>query len=163
MRPLYEITNDYQSLMNRIMDEDEISEDMLAELQAVQGDIKDKAVNVAAFIKNLEAEAAAIQKAIESMEERNKRAWKKAESLREYLKQNLESCDMKEVKSPFFDIKIRLNPASVAISDENAIPEGYWREISTRRVDKTLIARDLKSNIQIPGAELVRYTRLEVR
>lgn len=163
MRPLYEITNEYQSLMAQIMEADEISDDMLADLHAVQGDIKEKAVNVAAFLKNLEVEADGIQKAIESMEDRARKVSRKMESLRDYLKHNLEACQMKEVKSPFFDIRIRLNPASVDIKDETAIPDGYWREISTRRVDKTLIARDLKSNILIPGAELVRHTRLEVR
>jgi len=163
MSNLYEIANSYQSIMNKIMKEDEISPEMLDQLNSVESDIKEKAVNVAAFIKNLESEAEGIEKAVKIMNERCSRIFKKAQSLKEYLKNNLESCNTREIKSPFFDIRIKMNPESVSIKDESIIPGFYWREISTKRVDKTLIARDLKSNIAIPGAELARQTRIEIR
>lgn len=163
MSNLYEIANSYQSLMRDIMEQDEISPEMLNQLNSVESDIKEKAVNVAAFIKNLESEAEGIEKAVKTMNERYSRIFKKAQSLKEYLKNNLESCNTTEVKSPFFDIKIKMNPASVSIKDESMIPGFYWREISTKRVDKILIAHDLKSNIEIPGAQLERQTRIEIK
>lgn len=163
MTHLYEITNSYQSLMNEIMNQDEISSELIDSLNSIQSDFKEKAVNVAAFIKNLEVEADGIEKAIKTMNERHEKIIRKMESLKEYLKHNLESCDTKEIKSPFFDIKIKMNPPSVLIKDETNIPGHYWRAISTKRVDKALIAHDIKSNIYIPGVELVRQTRIDIR
>lgn len=163
MRPLYEIANEYQSLLAQVINCDEISPEMFEEFQGIQGDIKDKAVNVAAFIKNLEAEAEGIEKAIDAMQERAKRINKKVDSLRDYLKLNLESCHLNEVKSPFFDIRVRTNPASVAIMDEKLIPEQYFREIMMRKVDKLMLSQELKNNVMIPGVALEKRTRLEIK
>ena len=163
MTPLFEVAGNYRAMLDGIMDCDEISPEMIEAIHMAEGDLKEKAVNVAAFIMNLEAEAEGIQKAMAAMHDRWERAFNKAESLRSYLMHNLRECGMEEVKSPFFDIRLRLNPPAVAIQDESAIPDGYWRETSTRRVDKALIARDLKSNIPIPGVSLARQVTLEIR
>lgn len=77
MSNLYEIANSYQSLMRDIMEQDEISPEMLNQLNSVESDIKEKAVNVAAFIKNLESEAEGIEKAVKTMNERYSRIFKK--------------------------------------------------------------------------------------
>lgn len=163
MRPLYEIANEYQSLLAQVVNCDEILPEMIDELNSVTGDIKEKAVNVAAFIKNLEAEAEGIEKAVEAMQERALRINRKVDSLRDYLKMNLESCHLNEVKSPFFDIRIRTNPASVAIMDEKLIPEQYFREIMMRKVDKMMLSQELKNNAIIPGVALEKRTRLEIK
>jgi len=100
---------------------------------------------------------------MKNMEQRFTRVMKKITALKDYLKTNLEQCNIKEVKSPYFDIKIRTNPPSVIIEDESMIPLQYFREKLMRTLDKSTIAQELKNNIMIPGVHLQRQTRLEIR
>ena len=160
---LFDIANKYQYAIDLIASSDEISEDYKDMLDNIESDLKDKAVNVAAMIKNLEAEEQAIDEAVQQMQGRQEKLLKKTQWLRDYLKYHLEQCKIDEVKSPFFDIRIRLNPASVVIEDESLVPTGYFKESIVRRLDKTSMAQDLKNNAFIPGVHLERRTRLEIK
>lgn len=163
MKPLYEISIEYQEFINSIDDCEEFTEQHLATLSAIQGDLKEKAINIGSYIKNIDAEYQAINMAIADMEKRQEKILKKANKLREYLKTNLEQCEIREVKSPYFDIKIKNNPLSVDIFDESLIPSEYKEEIVLNRIDKRRLSDALKNNFTIPGASLAQKTRLEIR
>ena len=61
--PLYEIVR-YRSELERLADSGEVPPEEIADtLQALDGDIKEKAVQVAAFTRNLESSAEAIREA----------------------------------------------------------------------------------------------------
>jgi SMC interacting uncharacterized protein involved in chromosome segregation len=160
---LFEISTQYQSLMNDIAECDELTTEQLQAIESVDDSLQEKAKAVGAFIKNLEADYFAIHEAIKTMEDRARKVNAKIENLKEYLKCNLEKCDIKEIKSPYFDIRIKLNPASVIVNDENLIPEQYLKEKLYRFVDKAMIAKELKNNVLIPGVMLERRTRIEIR
>ena len=163
MKPLYEIAVEYQRCLNDVLNMDDLSEDKLTELDQLDDDIKNKAINTAAVIKNLELESESIDKAILSMQERKGKVEKKIDYLKKYLKENMERCNLKEVKSPYFDIKLLTNPPSVLINDEKLVPPQYYREIITKKLDKNLISQELKNNTFIPGTLLEQRTRLEIR
>jgi len=163
MKPLYEISSQYEKLMNDIMQCDEINQEQLSSITLIEDNIKDKSINVAAFIKNLESESDCIDKVISSMEERQRKVISKINFLTTYLKENLEKCNINEVKSSMFDIKIKLNPASVVVQDEKIIPSHYFKEMIMKRLDKTMISNELKNNIMIPGVSLERRTRIEIK
>jgi vacuolar-type H+-ATPase subunit I/STV1 len=163
MRPLYEITNEYKALIREIEDCEELSDDQIAQLDSVNIDIKEKVINVASFIKNLEAESEAIVKAMESMEVRRKRLENKTSKLKDYLKMNMEFMEIKEVKSPYFNVKVLANPVSVSILAEDEIPLKYKKEITLMRLDKLMIRDELKNHVPVPGAMLEQKTRLEIR
>lgn len=163
MKPLYEIANDYQELLNEIGDAEEITDEQIELLDQCKDDLNIKIINVGAFIRNLEVEQEAIEKAIDNMVERSLRIKNKVEKLREYLKQNMEKFNIRHVKSPHFDVKIRLNPFSVNVEDESLIPSEYIKETILRKISKTLIFQELKNNINIPGACLEQKTRVDIR
>ena len=160
---LFEITAKYQSLMQDIAECDELTAEQLQALESVDDSLQEKAKAVGAFIKNMEADYFAIQDAINTMEERARKVNNKIENLKQYLKDNLEKCDIKEIKSPFFDIRIKLNPAAVIVNDEALIPDQYYKEKIMRSLDKTLLSQELKNNVAIPGVMLERRTRIEIR
>jgi len=160
---LFEISSQYQALMNEIAECDELSTEQLQAIESIDDSMQEKAKAVGAFIKNMEADYLAINDAIKTMEDRARKVSAKIENLKSYLKSNLEACDITEVKSPFFDIKIKLNPYSVVINDESLIPTQYLKEKLYRFVDKTMIAKELKNNVLIPGVMLERRTRIEIR
>jgi hypothetical protein len=149
--------------MSEIMDCDELSHEQLQSIESVNDSMEEKAKSIAALIKNMESEETAIDSAINKMEERRNKITRKIQLMADYLKTNLEKCDIKEIKSPWFDIKIKFNPVSVLVSDEKLIPSEYFKEMIMRRLDKTLLSQNLKNNIMIPGVKLERRTRLEIK
>lgn len=163
MKPLYEITNDYQKLVDLIENSDEITAEHLKMLGDIEGDAKQKCVNVASYIKNLQELDHGIDKAICEMAERQKKIGNKIESLKEYLKYNMESLNIKEVKSPHFDIKIRENNYALDIVDEFFIPKDYYREKLTVTLNREKIIKDMKNDIVIGGVQFKKTKTVSIK
>jgi hypothetical protein len=167
MSSLYEISHQYQSIFNSIETETgEIAEDTISQLDNLSDMLEDKAIAIASFIKNLRAEGYAVADAIDAMEVRRMRLLNKIDYLSAYLKDNLENLGITEIKSsPLFTIKIKKNPVSVFISDEDMVLDNYkTKEIKEIiKIDKALLKKDLSAGLTLPGAELRTNTRLEIK
>lgn len=163
MKPLYEIANEYLTFLNQVSDLDEITDEHMDLLDHYQDTLANKVLNIGSFIKNLEIEYEAIEKAIDSMSERSFKINKKLERLKDYVKFNMDKFNLKEVKNPYLDIKVRLNPPSIIIKDEKLIPNKYIKEQILSKIDKALICQDLKNNMIVPGVILEQKTRLEIK
>lgn len=163
MTHFYQVANEYQKLMDEIANCDELSEDQLIKIEQVNDNLEDKAINVASIIKNLEADSSKVAEILNNIEERYDKITNKISSLKSYLKSTLEQCDIKEIKSPLFDIKIKYNPSSVTLINEELIPRNYLKEIINYRYDKAKIAEAFNNNIEVPGCKFERQTRLEIR
>ena len=57
--------------------------------------------------------------------------------------------------SEFNPLKI-MESASVNIIDENKIPEQYWIEVVTKKLDKKRMLAEMKRGTKIPGADIAR-------
>ena len=57
--------------------------------------------------------------------------------------------------SEFNPLKI-MESASVNIIDENKIPEQYWIEVITKKLDKKRMLAEMKRGTKIPGADIAR-------
>ncbi len=167
MSSLYEISNQYFAILDGIYGENgEIDDDTMSQLDGINDMLEDKAIAIASFIKNLRAEGYAIADAIDTMEVRRMRLINKIDYLSAYLKDNLENLGILEIKSsPLFTIKIKKNPVSVFISDENMVLDDYkTKEIKEIiKIDKALLKKDLSAGLTLPGAELRTNTRLEIK
>lgn len=164
---LYQIANQYQSILNQTFDPEtgEVNNTAMEMLENVKDDINEKGVAVACYIKNMEAERDAIDSAKKAMADREKRLDKRMEYLKYYLKFNMEKCGITSISSPYFEIKIKNNPVSVHIYDEASLPDEYFREkiVKTRSPDKALIKAAIESGTHLGAAGLVRETRLEIK
>jgi hypothetical protein len=160
---LYELSAEYQRLMDEVIQSDELSETLLSSIAFMHDSIEDKAKQIGKIIKNLEAEHCAIINAMQEMKQRADKLDNKIENIRDWLKVNMEKCDIKKINSPYFDIQIKNNPASVIIKDETLIPKAYFNEMIMRKVNKSLLSQELKNNIMIPGVFLEYRTRLEIK
>ena len=163
MFQLYKIANSYQQFFNLIDTNEEINSDCKEFLDSLSDDLKEKAINLGSLIINLESEEKAIEDAISEMKNRQFKLIKKIDWLKNYLKENLERCEIKEIKSPYFDIKIKFNPISVIVENESIVPSEYFKEVVMRRLDKQTISQELKNNIMILGVFLEKRTRLEIK
>ena len=161
---LYEITNKIQNTFELNDENGELSEQVLEDLDLLQMDFDEKAISIASYIKNLEAESKAIGDALNDMRERRNKIDNNIEKMSEYLKHNLMSLSLFEINSsPYFKIKIKKCPPSVDVFNEEEIPEEYWQERVTKVLSKRNLLDDLKQGQEIPGASIKNNLKLEIK
>lgn len=162
---LYEISNHYIQALDFLTDPelDLPMEAINDTLEGLSGELEDKAVNVAKFLRNMETTAEAIKAAEEAMAKRRKALESRVKWLKDYLKNNMEACGISKIECPFFKLAIQKNPDSVNIIDEDAIPEQYKEQVITWKISKTAIKEAIKAGTPVPGAELTAGTRLVIK
>ena len=162
---LYEITNEYQLLLDQSINPDtgEVNETALACLENIVDDVKSKSIAVASYIKNIEADEIAIDAAISRMQDRKNQITKKVESLVTYLQTNMERCGINEISCPYFVIKLKKCPVSVDVIDEASIPDNYKKKKEVISIDKLKIKEELNNGVVIPGVTLKQNMRLDIR
>jgi hypothetical protein len=163
MKPLYAYANEYQKVIDLIEDCDEITPELMDMLESVSTESKDKIKNVAAYIKNLEAMSKSIDDAITEMNLRQFKVETKIENMKNYLKHNMESMQLKEVCTPEFDVKIRYNRYALCIEDPSMLPEEYFKEHISKSIDKQQISKDLKNDILISGAKFMTTSTVNIK
>lgn len=150
----------------------EINEQLLNLTDSVTGEITDwsafealqlardeKIENIALWIKNLNAEAAALKAEEKSFADRRKRAENKADSLKRYLDTVLQGKKFNTVK-----VSISYRKSTSVEVDESKLPSKWLREIpATYVVDKVEIAKALKAGETIEGATLVERNNIQIK
>ena len=129
-----------------------------AELDALQIQRDEKVENIACLIKNLKAEAEAIQNEERKLKSRRQACENRSEWLKIYLAENLQG---EEFKSPRASISWRRSEA-VNVTDVWALPAEYIR-MADPEPDKTAIKKALKSGETVNGATLVENYSLQIR
>jgi hypothetical protein len=163
--PLYQLVR-FQHELEELADSGEIAPEQIADtLNALEGDINEKAVNVAMFSKNLEATAETVREAAKAMLARADRIDKRAESIRAYLLFNMQAAGISKVESPWFTLAVRKNPPAVVIDDESLIPSDYYVSPAppVPKLDKAAVKRAIQAGTDVPGAHLFASERLEIK
>jgi len=161
---LYQLADEYRQLLELAADPDADPESFGEALEALGGELQEKAVAVAQVARNLEGFHAQIIDAIKAMALRADRAKQRAESLRAYLKAQMETAGLAKIESPYFAIAVRKNPPRLAVAEDALIPSEYLRHVPERyEPDKSAIARALKAGEEVDGCRLETTTRLEIR
>jgi hypothetical protein len=168
---LYEIADTYLHALEDLADIEDLPEEVIADtLEGLQGSFEAKAVSVGAYIRSLEAEVSAIEEVRKGMEVRRRSLERHADRLREYLKQQMERTGLRHIKvppqrtkAPCIILRLKANPPSVVVEDEELVPECYKQQVITTKVLKSEIARDLKADVEVQGAYLVQTTRLVIQ
>ena len=122
-----------------------------------------KVISVAAYAKQLDAEAEAIKAAMERMEKRRKAIENRADYLKDYTKVCMEQMGKTKVACPWFNISIQKNPPSVRVYDEEALPFEYVLEVVNVKVDKAAIKAALSAGVAVSGVKLSNGTRLVIK
>lgn len=160
---LYELSADYLAALDALAEIEDLPPEAIADtLEGLAGVWEDKALNVARYVRNLEAEAAAIEDAKKRMEARAKAAANQAARLKAYLKGELERTGLKP-KAPDLALRLQNNPPAVVLEDESRIPDGYRRIETVTHILKAEISTALKAGQEIPGARLVQSKRLVIQ
>jgi hypothetical protein len=162
---LYHLSANYLQALDFLTDPeaDLPAEAVKDTLEALAGELEDKAVNVAKFLRNMEAMADAIKTAEADMAKRRKALENRVQWLKDYLKGNMEHSGITKIECPYFKLSIQSNPASVNILDEVAIPDQFKEQVVSWKIDKTAIKKAILAGQSVAGASLVNGTRLVIK
>ena len=162
---LYEISDKYLALLRESIDEEtgELVDDKLEALDQCSGDLQEKGIAIASFIKNLEADEIAIDSAICAMEIRRAGIKKRRQAMLDYLKNNMDRTGITEISCPYFVAKTKKCPPSVIVVNEKYIPDKYFTKKETFSLNKIELKKSLQQGKIIEGAILKQNTRLEIR
>ena len=162
---LYELAADFRETADRLADMELDEQTLHDTLESIAFPVEQKAVQVAAFVRNLEATAEQIKAAEKAMAERRKAIENRAANVRQYLMDNMRACGFRKIEHPNFVIAVKQNPESVVIEDERQIPMDYMRQPETPPPvpDKALIKQAIKDGFEVPGAKLTRTLRIDIK
>jgi cell division protein FtsB len=161
---LYLMTEEYRQAL-AVLDEADLDETAVADtLEGLQGELSQKAANVAAFVLNLEAEAEATRAAEERLHKRRQALEKRAAQLRDYLLGNMVRAGFSEIAALDKSFRARVLPGrdSVVVDDPEALPLVYRRVKISEEADKAAIQRAIHAGEDVPGAHLERRPTLKI-
>lgn len=148
---LYEITEQLRELM--AMD-DVPAEQLQDTLDLVNEEFEQKAEQVAAFIRELSLDSEGYKAEIERLSDRKKAIDNKIESMKDYLRVNMQSADMTKIKGKLFTITLGAPTETVYVADSALLPDDLV--YIKREPNKTDIKAQLKSGAEIEGCALVQ-------
>ncbi len=151
MTALHELTGEFLALSkNEDIDPAAIKDT----LEAISGSLHEKAISLANWSMDLDGNIGQIDAAIERLEKRKKQIKARKESLIDYLRENMEACDIKKISCPLFTITLVEGRDSVAITDEALIPDEFITVKTVIAPDKIAISKAIKEGQEIAGASL---------
>lgn len=161
---LYEINAAIEEAINNLfnsVDEEtgEVSPEAVKNLSDLQIQKEEKLDNIAAYIKNLLAEADMIKTEEANLKARREAKEKKAESLKNYLAAAL---DGEKFESSRVSCSWRKSEV-VNIPDVELIPDEYKKIKTDISADKAAIKKALKSGEEVRGAFLETKNNLQIK
>lgn len=152
--PLYAIANEHQQIIEAIDSGEFTPEEMADTLEGAAGTFEEKAQSVLAYAEGLSADIDQVDAQIKRMQERKKQLSNKRQSMRDYLKRNMQLTGITNIKCPLFSITLAKGRDQVIIDDESLIPSDYVDVQVVEKVDNRALLSDLKDGLDIPGCHL---------
>lgn len=153
MSHLYELTGKFKELSVLA---DGADEDMAIAvrdtMEAIEGEFQEKGKAIAMITLNIDGDLEAIQSQIDRLTDRKRIINNRKESLKEYLRENMEASGITKITHPLFTITCGKGKPSVVIDDENSIADEYMRVKTTMAPDKVAIAAAIKEGKEVKGA-----------
>jgi len=151
MTKLHELTGQYLALAN---DEDLPADAVIDTLQSIVGTIEEKAQALVKWSLDIQGDVDKIDAEIDRLTAKKKIIQSRKESLVEYIKNNMEACEIKKISCALFTITLVAGQEIVDIIDESAIPDDYVNVKTTVTPNKNEIKKALKNGEDIPGCKL---------
>ena len=153
MSHLYELTEQFKELAALAENADEdLAVAVHDTMEAIQGEFQDKGKAIAMISLNMDGDIDAIQAQIERLTERKRVIVNRKESLKEYLRTNMEASGITKITHPLFTITLGKGKPIVVIDEESAIPDEFMNTKVTTTPMKAEIARAIKDGKDVPGA-----------
>lgn len=136
MSNLYQLTNDYETVLNMLYDEDADEEMILDTLEAIEGEIEDKANNYAKIIKELEAKQNARKEEAKRLTESAKVFENRVKALKSNLFNLMKATGKTKFATDLFSFNIAKNGGKQTLTIDGEVPEEYTKTITENDTDK---------------------------
>lgn len=162
MATIYELTEEYAYLLELAEDPDVDPETLEGTLEALGGEIEEKADGYARVMKQLEADAASLKAEEKRLATRRMTCENNIRRMKEALQFAMEATGKTKFKTELFSFGIQKNPAKLVIDDEKAIPHDFW--ITPDPIpDNKALKESLKEGFVINGCHLEQTSSLRIR
>lgn len=153
MASLYDMTQQVKELYE-LLQNDEIDSEVFADtFEAMSAD---KIEGYCQIIRQLSADEDMFKAEIERLSKRKKVCENSQARLKQRLIEYFDTADVDKIKAGTFTVSVASTP-SVNITDDEKIPSEY-RIPQPDKIDKCAIKTALRTDITVPGAEIV-YTK----
>lgn len=150
---LYQLTSDYETVLNMLYDEDIDEQMILDTLEGIEGEIEDKADGYAKIIKELLGDAEKVKNEKIRLEVRQKSFENKAKLLKKNLEKTLIQLGKTKFKTELFSFNIQKNGGKLPliIDEIKEVPEEYFKH-TEKELDNTKIREAIDSGKKITFA-----------
>lgn len=162
MNALYELSGQYEYLLNCLYDEAYDEETLLDTLEGIEGEIETKADGYAKMMQVLSGDAEKLKEEEERLRARRKCLESRREWLKSQLYQAMKRTGKMKFKTLLFSFGIQKNPPSVVVDFPDQVPEAY-RIYPEPVIDKARIKAGLNAGQDLPFAHLEQGESLRIR
>lgn len=152
MSNLYQLTNNYETVLNMLYDEDTDEQMILDTLESIEGEIEDKADGYAKIIKELEAKQNARKEEAKRLTESAKIFENKIKLLKQNLFNAMKATGKTKFATDLFSFNIAKNGGKQALTIDGEVPKEYTKTIIENDTDK--IRQALEEGKNLPFAHL---------
>lgn len=168
MSTLYELTDDYLRLLDMADDPDIDEQAFIDTLEAIDGEIEDKADNYAKLIKELECKADGLDKEAKRISERRDRIRATIDRMKRSLENAMIATGKTKFKTMLFSFGIQKNAPSVVLDfdekDARAIDELPEMFVNVKKtVNKTAIKEAINAGLEFDFAHLASSESIRIR
>ena len=153
---LYEITEQHKDLLKLADESEDMAQAVADTMESLEGDFDDKAISLMYVVNDMSDNVSIIDSEVKRLTDRKKTIVNKQESMKEYLRFNMEESGISKIECPLFTITLAKGRDIVQIQDEGKIPTDYLNIKTSVTPIKADIAKALKSGVDVPGAILVK-------
>lgn len=152
MSNLYQLTNNYETVLNMLYDE-EVDEQMILDtLEGIEGEIEDKADGYAKIIKELEARRDTRKAEAKRLTDSAKIFENRVNTLKQNLFNTMKSTGKTKFATVLFTFNIAKNGGKQVLTIDGNVPKKYTKTVIENDTDK--IRADLEAGKELPFAHL---------
>lgn len=152
--PIITELNNHEYLKKRLHDDfPDIDDDTLSDTLEGLTNLNEQ---LAAIVRSQQEDRVlsnALKERIQEMQERQKRFEQRVSKKRDLVTSVMERSGITKLAEDDFTVSLRAVAPQLVISDENVIPEPFWK-IQAPKLDRQLIMAHLKSDQPVDGANL---------
>lgn len=168
---LYDYAAEFAELFDSLddMDGEDMEQAWFDTLESIEAEFDDKAENVIAFIKELNAQAAALKEQEKAFAERRRAKEHHAERLKKYLLGCMNTVGRKKIDRPMGCATVRNNAESPRFADEEKFV--MWAIANADdlltypqpKISKTAVKDYIRAGGKIPGVTLERSQSVVIK
>lgn len=157
MTTLREISSQYVELLDLAEQGDkDLALALKDTMEAIEGEFTAKAEAMLVVMGNMMAEHGAIMAEVERLQERAKSLKGRHDSMKDWLKANMEHTNIKTIRSTLYTVTLAQGTQVAIIDDESKLPDELTSVKTSIVPDKRAILAKLKAGEVVEGARLER-------